>query len=417
MEQRLRRDTAWVLMAQAFYKLSGFALLMVLARRLGAQDIGAFFFAIAFAESFVVIANFGMSAVMARRVAANPADAAARFAPVLGFRILSSPVYLIVVMAVALLFTHVKPALILATAVIALVEDTYFAFGGLFLALRKPMYNVALGVTIHAAYVILFLVTMLLAPSLTMLLGVTMLRVVCLVIAGAWITQSRLFPLRATWDTATVRAALPFVLIAALHVFRDQIGTLVLGTRASYTDVAHFNLAWRLVASSYFVPTAVCAVFVPLLTAHGLTTQNRRLMIRAAGAVAGIGLIAAAIAWFLANPIASVLYGPMASTVAPLLRALAVVFPLGFMAFFLSLVLQSLYEEAHVLRALILVTAANLTVNWILVPKIGAMGAVYAQVISTSLQLVILALRLRHIHIGDRRISSPEYTVLSDGSP
>ena len=416
-DKRLGRDTAAVLTAHAFYKLSGFVLLMVLARRLGAQEIGAFFFAVAFAESFVVLGNFGMNSVMARRVAANPQDAASHFAPLLAFRLASAPVYLAIVVLLATAFTKASLPLIVAAAVTTLFEDFYFSFGALFLALRKALYNVSLGITIHTAYVIAFLSGMWLAPSLAMLLGVTIFRSVLLLLAGTLITRSKLFPLRPKWDTAVVKSALPFVLIAALHILRDQIGTLVLGTRAGYDDVAHFNLAWRLVASSYFVPTAVCAVFVPLLTAHGLTEHNRRIMTRAAFGVASAGVIIGLIAWFFADLLAALLYGPIGATVAPIMRTLAIVFPLGFMAFFLSLVLQALYEEAHVLRTLFIVTVANLAANWILVPRIGAAGAAYAQILSTSLQLVILAWRLRGLHIGAHRTTNPEYSVFSDTSP
>ncbi len=413
----LRRDTVAILTAQSFYRLSGFVLLMVLSRRLGAQDIGAFFFATAFAESFVVIAHFGMSSVMSRRVASAPSEAEKHFAPLLGFRLVSAPVYLIVVIGLATTFTSASPYLIVAAAVITVLEDLYFSFGSLFLALRKAVYNVALGISIHSAYIVAFLVGMTTAPSLKMLMGVTLFRAALLVVAGAALTRARLFPLRAVWDSATVKAALPFVLIAALHVLRDQIGTLLLGVKASYEHVAHFNLAWRLVASSYFVPTAICAVFVPLLTAHGLTAHNRRLLARAAAAVGAAGLFGAVIAWSLAAPLAAVLYGPLGPVVAPLIRSLAIVFPLGFLALFLALVLQALYQEAHVLRTLLFVTLVNLAANWILIPRFAAEGAIYAQVLSTSLQLAILAWRLRTLHGKVERTDSPEYSIFSDGSP
>ena len=413
----VRRDTFAVLTAQSFYRLSGFVLLMVLSRKLGASDIGAFFFAIAFAESLVVLSHFGMGSIMSRRVASAPAEAGSHFAPLLGFRSLSAPFYLVIVLAFGAAFTDASIPLLATAALITLLEDFYFSFGALFLALRKATYNVSLGVTIHSVYITAFLVGMWVAPSLAMLVGVTLLRAAALVLGGAWVTHTRLFPLAARQDWATVKAAIPFVLITALHVFRDQIGTLLLGTKAGYEEVAHFNLAWRLVASAHFVPTAVCAVIVPLLTAHGLTAANKQLMLRASAGVGAVGIAGAAIAWFLAEPLAALMYGPLGNSVAPVLRALAIVFPIGFLALFLSLVLQALYEEAHVLRTLVLVTTANLIVSWMLIPRLGAVGAAYAQIVSTSLQLVILSWRLRTLHSASRRTDTPVYTVFPDGSP
>lgn len=413
----IRRDTVAVLTAQLFYRLSGFVLLMVLSRKLGASDIGAFFFAIAFAESLVVLSHFGMGSIMSRRVASAPAEAASHFAPVLGFRALSAPFYLVIVLGIGAAFTNASVPLLAAAALITLLEDFYFSFGALFLSLRKATYNVSLGVVVHSVYIAVFLIGMWIAPSLTMLVGVTLFRAVTLVLGGAWLTQTRLFRMGARQDWATVKAALPFVLITALHVFRDQIGTLLLGTKASYEEVAHFNLAWRLVASAHFVPTAVCAVIVPLLTAHGLTRANKRLMLRAAAGVGAVGLTGAAIAWLKAEPLAAVMYGALGTSVAPVLRALAIVFPIGFLALFLSLVLQALYEEAHVLRVLLLVTAANLAVSWILIPRLGAVGAAYAQIVSASLQLLILSWRLYTLHSAERCTDSPVYTDFPDGSP
>lgn len=413
----VRRDTVAVLTAQSYYRVSGFVLLMVLSRKLGATDIGAFFFATAFAESLVVLSHFGMSSIMSRRVAAAPGEASRHFAPVLGFRTLSAPAYLVAVLGIGAVFTDASIFLLAAAAVIALLEDFYFSFGALFLALRKATYNVSLGFVVHSAYIIVFLAGMWLAPSLEMLIGVTLFRATTLLLGGAWLTQTRLFRLSARHDWAAVRAALPFVVIAALHVFRDQIGTLLLGTQAGYEEVAHFNLAWRLVASSHFVPAAICAVIVPLVTAEGLTAANRRLMLRAAMAVGAVGVIGAAVAWFVADPLAALMYGPLGTSVAPILRALAVVFPIGFLALFLSLILQALYEEAHVLRTLLLVTAANLLANLILIPRLGALGAAYAQIVSTMLQLLILAWRLRTLHSEQRRTDTPGYTDFPDASP
>ena len=417
MKANIRRDTVAIFAAQTFYRLSGFILLIVLSRQLGATDIGAFFFAVAFAESLIVVSHFGTSAIMARRVASSPGEAAGHFAPLLGFRLLSAPLYLITVVTAATLFTSAPPWLAASTALITLLEDIYFSFGSLFLALRKALYNVTLGISIHSAYIAVFLAGMWVAPSLGMLVGVTMFRAACLLAAGVWVTRSRLFPIAARLDWTVVRAGIPFVLIAALHVLRDQIGTLILGTMSTYAAVAHFNLAWRLVASSYFVPTAICAVIVPIITAGGLTDSNRRLIRRAAGGVTGAGLFGAAIAFFLARPLSGIMYGGLGETVAPTLEALAVVFPLGFLALFLALVLQALYEEAHVLRTLFLVTAVNLIANLFLVPRYGAQGAAYAQIASTGLQLAILAFRLRTLHEARRRSLTPDYRVFPEDSP
>lgn len=151
---RLRRDTLLQLVAQAFYRLSGFVLLMVLSRCLPARDIGAYFFAVAFAESFTVLANFSLNSVMMRRVAANPAQASAHLAPLLGFRLASSPVYLLCVSVAAVAFTSASWPVIVVAALFTLLENTYFCFGAFFLTLRKIVHHVTIGVSVQLLFLI-----------------------------------------------------------------------------------------------------------------------------------------------------------------------------------------------------------------------------------------------------------------------
>jgi len=363
----------------------------VLARSLPAAEIGAFVFAMAFAESFVAISNFGMNSVMSRQVAADNASAANRFAAILGFRAVSGIVYLLVVMAAALAFTGARWQIMLAATLIALAEDTYYSFGSLFLALRKAVYNVTVGVTVQTVFMALFVAGLWMRPSLWTLIWVNAFRVVALLVASVWVTQAKLFRLHASWDSAAVRIAVPFVMMAVVNSLRDQIGAVMLGFLSSYDAVAHYNLVMRVSIASLAIPTAVCAVLSPLIVAHGLDERNRRriamsVMLILCAALAGSGTVAT-----MSMPVAKVLYGPLAPETAPLLRILALMFPVSFLALFCSLVLQALYREVHVLRTMVLVAIANVLANLLLIPAYGARGAIYGQLIATTLQLVILA--------------------------
>jgi peptidoglycan biosynthesis protein MviN/MurJ (putative lipid II flippase) len=68
-----------------------------------------------------------------------------------------------------------------------------------------------------------------------------------------------------------------------------------------------------------------------------------------------------------------------------------VLFPVSFLALFLALVLQALYQEARVLRVLLVITSTNVLLNLMLIPALGAKGAVLSQMLSSALQLAVLA--------------------------
>ncbi len=392
-----------MLAAQSFYRLSGFVLVMVLARALPPADIGAFAFAMAFAESFVALSNFGMNQVMSRQVAADNAAAEKRFAVILGFRAVSGIVYVLVVMTAAVAFTSARWEIMLAATLIALAEDTYFTFGTMFLALRKAVYNVTIGVTVQTVFILLFLLAMKLQPSLWTLIAANAFRALALVIACIWVTRIRLFRLRLSWDNAAVRIALPFVMMAVVNSLKDQIGAVMLGLLSTYDAVAYYNLVMRVSTASLAIPTAVCAVLSPLVVAHGLDRQNRRRIAMSASLILGFALIGSLLAATTSLPLAKILYGPLAPETAPLLRILALMFPLSFMALFCALLLQALFREVHVLRTMILVALANFAANLILIPDFGARGAIYAQLIATALQLVLLGWDVRAMLSPERQ--------------
>ena len=397
-----RRDTVMLLAAQSFYRLSGFVLVMVLARSLSAAEIGAFVFAMAFAESFVAIANFGMNSVVSRQIAADNTSAAQRFAALLGLRTVSGIVYVAAVMG-ASAFTPARWELMLAATGIALTEDLYFSFGSLFLALRKAVYNVTVGMIVQTTFVVAFLIVMLTRPSLWALVAVNAFRAVTLVAVSGWLTRSRLFRIKVAWDSGSIRLAVPFVMMAAVNALRDQIGAVMLGVLSNYDQVAHYNLVMRVATASLAVPTAICAVLAPLIVAHGLNNDNRRrIRIGITGTLASAFALSALIL-FLSEPLSRLLYGPLAPQTAPLLRILSIMLPLSFLALFASLVLQALFREVHVLRTMALATVTSFGVNLFLIPSLGARGAIIAHILATGIQLSILGWDLVRMLSADRQ--------------
>ncbi len=402
-----------MLAAQSYYRLTGFLLLTVMSRKLPEQSIGVFFFAVAFAESVLVFANFSLNSVMSRRVAANPENAGEQFGPLAAFRLISSPLWLIAVIGAAALFTSADWRVMAVAAVVVLLEDIYFSFGSLFLALRKATYNVAIGITVQTIFLATFMLSMQTRPSIGALLGSHLLRSAALASVAMVVTQRSLFRVQGRWNSGYVHAGIPFILLALLHVGREQLGTLMLGFIAGYDAVAQYNLAYRVVVASLFIPTAICSVLVPLLVADKLNARNRRLLLRSAVAVVIAGLGLSAFVFMFALPFGRLLYGPIAPQVVPVLRWLAVSFPITFAALFLSLVLQALYQEKRVVLVLLAVTVANGVMNFLFIPEFGARGAVLAQIVASLVQLILLGwLMIRILRFPAEIKGTPSYEVM-----
>jgi O-antigen/teichoic acid export membrane protein len=206
---RLGHDALLLLTVQIVYKLSGVILLVVLSRSLSAADIGVYFFALSFTESFMVLASFHLNPVLMRRVAADPAQASAHLSPMVGFRLASSPLYLLCTTVAAMALTGSIWRVVVVVALFALLENIYFSFGNFFVALRKTNYNVGISVAAELLFLALFLLGMWWVPSLEMLLGANILRSLCLLGTAVLLTHCWLCPLQVSWDSSFIKAGHP----------------------------------------------------------------------------------------------------------------------------------------------------------------------------------------------------------------
>jgi O-antigen/teichoic acid export membrane protein len=390
------QDTFLLFGAQLFYRLSGVVLLMVLSRSLSAETLGVYFFSCSFAESFITLASFQLNPVLMRRVATDPEHGDVHLASLLGLRIVSSVIYGVCVVGAAVVFARAIWPVITVAACFTVLENLYFSFGSLFLAVRKVIYNVQIGVVVQTLFLAVFLAGMWWAPSLETLLAVNFFRASCLAGAALTLTHRRVFPLRVAWDWGFLREGIPFTLLSFLVVLQNKADTLLLGVLTDYHTVGHYQLAFRVVIASLFVPMVMNSVLFPQIAAHRLSTANRRLLITRAGVLLILGVMGTGVVWEGATVLTSLLYGGLAAEVAPLLRPMAFLFPITFLRLLCSSALLALSYETRVLQVSALGVGTNLLANGALIPVYGVYGAVYARLASELLECGIFAGYLWH---------------------
>ncbi|MGB7159507.1 MAG: oligosaccharide flippase family protein [Tepidisphaeraceae bacterium] len=392
---RLKRDAATLLVGQVVYRGSGIIVLGVVARLLPAADLGAFFFAEAIAAMLLVVSGFGMNPLLMRRAAAQPDRAGDPLAALLGYRLLAAPVYLAAACGVAYLAGGVSSWLALTLAAAAMLEDLSFSFGALFFARKRIGWNVAIGVVVQVVFVAMLLVGLRWRPSLETWAVVTLLR--SLMLAGAYgvVAGAAFVPIRVRWDGPFVMAGLPFILISVLTIARDRADTFLLGLLAAPASVAGYQLAWRVIAATLFVPITVGTTLYPDLAASGADPHNRRRFGRALVGLTVVGLLGTLLLILLASPLCRLLYGPQAPAVVPLLKAAAVLVPMLFVEGLIATSLQAMHRERAVVRFMLIGLAAGVATNVALVPTIGAIGAVVSQLIASAVRLSMAVVALR----------------------
>jgi PST family polysaccharide transporter len=396
----VRRDAAMLLSAQVFYRLGGVVFLVVLSRRLPVSTIGVFSFCESLADAAIIIATLSLEVVVNRQVAAEPKQAAAHLAPLLGFRLISGPIYL-AVLAIIGLFLHgaARWALPLV-GIYTLCESLYFTMAGVFINLRRVDFNVSIGLAAEVLFLALFLGGMFWLPALGTVIAACLLRMFFLVAASLIVMRRCIGPLRLGWDNNLIRASIPFMLMLFLNLMQGKSETMLLGIFSTYAAVGAYSLALRLLVASNFVPQAMASALFSRLAGEGMTPNNRRQLTSSLATIAGIGLLGALILALCPSPFTRLLYGNAAAQVTPIARALAVALPIRFLAVFMTSSLAALKREKQILKAMFVGLVVGTLADLILIPPFGAIGAASGLTIGSAVQCAMLAGELARVLRG-----------------
>lgn len=406
----LRHDAVLMLGLQTLYKLSGIVLVMVLSRTLSSEKIGIYFFALSFAGSLVLLTGYHINQVMIRKIAAEPHNAEGWFSSLLGFRLVSSPFYLLCVVSAALIFARDVWQVVMVVAVYILFENLHFCFVSFFVAMKKVVYNVVLGGFTELLFLAAFLWAMWMAPSLETLLLVNFLRSVLLLVAAVAVTQRSLCRLRVSWHSSYLREGGPFFLVTLFDRLRGQLAVILLGFLADYQAVGVYQLAFGVLLGLLFIPETVGLVTFPRLAAMVSPQQKRRDLIQGSVFLLAAGFVLTILVLLAAEPLTGLLYGRQAGAVRPLLRMMAPLFPLVFLNSFLYSALMATHHEKKALLVSAIALMTGVSGSWTLIPYYGAYGLIYTQWFTSVIQLGLLGWNTRRgfFRDGDRGTAGRE---------
>ncbi len=129
--QKITSNTAWYLLALVLQKLMSFIYFTLLARHLGAEFLGQYYFAISFATMFSVAMDLGLSTVLIREVAKKQVAAETLFQQIFSLKIILSLITALIIIGLdLLLFTSdaVRPLIYLTTLIVLVDSFTLFFY-------------------------------------------------------------------------------------------------------------------------------------------------------------------------------------------------------------------------------------------------------------------------------------------------
>lgn len=422
MEPAVEKDTSDRKIYQGFGFLIGgrilgdfftFLLFVVLSRAFGQEGIGLYSFAMGLTGFFAVVADFGLSPFSIKELSRRGASPADYYGRIFSLRLVLSALVLGALLLI-LPFLPLAPESKLIMAVIGVYQVTQrlgVGSGVVFISQDDTHLAGILDGSFKALAALTAIAIVIAGGSLVFaLFGILAIAAVQMVVAYGLVARKYGQPrLTASWSSLTqvVRDARPYALSLFLLHLNTRVDVVLLGFFLGAVAAGVYNVAYRIIFLLAFVPQYAANAVFP--QASRLYVENRQefdaLYHRYLGLVILIGLPVGAGVWLTAPDVIRIIFGESFAESATVLRILAGVLFLTFVARILGVFLMSSNRQEERMKSLWPVALINVVGNLVLIPAFGVKGAAVAALASEAVLVVLFAVRLRKV-LGWPRISS-----------
>jgi O-antigen/teichoic acid export membrane protein len=380
--------------ARVLSMVGSLASILLVARVLGVTAFGQVAYVTTFVMLAGALADLGTNVALAHGLAAEKeSDAAGYFG---NFLLLRAALALLATALALLLAWWLRPDLMLLLAIGCVAvpfvgarffESVYQIFG-------KPLYTLYASVLLTAVQLSAAAAVLLFdGDVVAYVAGFAFAQVVffCFAFALAWRINRPRFELQRDTLRTIVVMATPMGLWSLFNAIGTRSDVFIIGNLLSLDEVGIYNAATRLLdIGTTFVATAVLPLIPLLTTRHRLKPSTLPSVAQDLFLITAVlALPLPVLAGYLAAPVVTLVYGAGFAASAPLLALF------GWTLLFLSITyLASALNVAvgnvrYQSWSAALCAALNIALNLLLVPRHGALGAVWAGITSGAVMAAI----------------------------
>src|SRR3989339_99383 len=389
--QRITANTSFFMAALIIQKVFSFVYFTLLARNLGAEGIGQYFFAISFASMFSVLVDLGLSPLLIREVAKEKEELEKWFQQVFTLKIIFSLITVVIILALDFILFYndaVRNLIFISTAIILIDSFTLIFYA--FIRGKQNLKFESWGTIIFQIVVMisglsLLKVTDKVWPFLIVLFSASLFNL----IYSAFILNRKFFvKFKLYFSKDLVKQimliALPFALAAIFAKVYAYIDTVFIKIFLGDQEVGFYSVAYKITFSLQFIPLAFVAALYPAFSNY-FKYDVEKLKSTFAKAFNYLAFRALPVSFGIiavSGGIVHKLYTEDFDSIWPL-RVLIASIPFLFINFSLSSFLNATERQKINTRNLGIVMMFNIVLNLIFIPKFGVWGASLASTLST----------------------------------
>ncbi|OIP81700.1 MAG: hypothetical protein AUK20_00235 [Parcubacteria group bacterium CG2_30_45_37] len=393
----IAKNTSYFTLALILQKVISFTYFTLIARALGPEDLGKYYFAISFAAIFSILTDLGQTNLLTREIAKAKREANNLFGAVLGVKLPLAAATALIIIALAnfLGYSELTRALIYFST-ICIVLDSFTAT---FFSVSRGFHNLkyeSLAAVVFQLIVLSFGLSVIkLNLGLVWLIG-------SLVLASIFNFSYSLTIVAKTWKLSlkpifdwrlvklVLRLSLPFGIYAIFQKVYSYFDTVLLATLAGDYYVGIYQISFKIINAIQFLPLAFVASLYPAMSAYWLDNRQQLAITfeRAMNYLIIISLPISGGVIMLADKIILIFKSGYGEAILPLQLSIAALLFM-FTAYPVGSLLNACDKQKLNTVIMGLTVLASVILNLILIPKFQAVGASLAVLLSSIFMLVL----------------------------
>jgi len=396
--QKITANTSFFMIALVLQKLFSFIYFTLLARTLGAEGTGQYFFAISFATMFSVLMDLGLTPVLIREVAKDKDNGQKWFQQIFTLKIITGllTVLILIAMDSIIFYQDAVRNLIYLTTAIVLVDSFTLLFYG-YIRGRQSLKFESWGTIIFQGIIMIMGLSLMQITNnvfvlLTVLFTASLFNLIFsgIILVRKFKVKFRVY-YRQDFIKKIIAITLPFALAAIFAKVYAYVDTFLLKIFMGDAEVGFYSIAYKITFALQFIPLAFVAALYPAFSSYFKDNyeQLQKVFAKAFNYLAFIALPLSFGIIALAEEIVAKLYTQEFSFSVLPLQVLIASIPFLFINFSLSSFLNSTNRQKINTRNLGMVMFLNVILNLVFIPRIGIWGASLASSLSTLLLFIL----------------------------
>jgi O-antigen/teichoic acid export membrane protein len=400
--KRFLRNSLMLITIEIIAKGFGVVFFVMVARFLGAKELGLYAFSLAVATFVALPTKFGFETIIQREVGRDPINTYRYFWGIVTLKALIAVASWGIFLLVLMFFPRSEFTVMAIAAGFALVYSFMEFTNAFFRANQRPEIEMLVRLVFSIGNLGLGALVLYSGWRLSGVLSAQLVAVTLSVSVGALILMHISTKVKLTWNWRVlwgyVVIASPFAGILLALFLSNQIGVIILTPWAGKEDVGYFAAALRLFDPVTLIPAAIMGAFLPMMS--GLYIQSLSKFVRTLRFTMKFMFILAVplviLTSILAHQIVVFLYRESFSPSAQALQILSAVILFSFWNYTSESVLIARNQERILLKLTWITAGVHVVANIILIFYFSYLGACLAILTTQAIYSVMLfVLQLR----------------------